>query len=62
MQTVLYIAIVLYAPSIALSTVTELPWWASIIILGVCATVYTVLGGIVAIVWTVRCCVLLMKN
>jgi hypothetical protein len=53
-QTLLYAAIVLYAPTIALSSVTSLPWWASILVLGACSTFYTALGGIKAIVWTVR--------
>ncbi len=33
---------------------TSLPWWASILVLGACSTFYTALGGIKAIVWTVR--------
>ena len=35
LQTLLYAAIVLYAPTIALSSVTSLPWWASILVLGI---------------------------
>ena len=52
-QTVLYSGVVLYAPTIAFTTVTALPWWGSILLLGSCSTIYTTLGGILAIVWAV---------
>ena len=45
-------AIVLYLPAVALSTVTGLNVYACIVIMGVLATVYTVLGGIEAVIWT----------
>lgn len=45
-------ALVLYAPTIALSSVTNISWWACILLLGVCSTIYTTLGGMKAIVWT----------
>ncbi len=48
----MYVAIVVYAPTIALSSVTNLSWWACVLLLGVCSTIYTTLGGIQAIVWT----------
>ena len=51
-QTILYVGIVVYAPTIALSSVTNLSWWACVLLLGVCSTIYTTLGGIQAIVWT----------
>ena len=51
-QTMLYVGIVVYAPTIALSSVTNLSWWVCVLLLGICATVYTTLGGIQAIVWT----------
>ena len=44
--------IVVYAPSVALSSVTSLSWWACVLLLGVCATFYTTIGGLKAIVWT----------
>ena len=52
MKTMLYVALVLYAPTIALSSVTDISWWACILILGICSTIYTTLGGMKAIVWT----------
>ncbi len=44
--------IVLFLPSLALSTVTGFDVYACIVILGVLCTIYTVLGGIEAVVWT----------
>jgi len=45
-------AIVLYIPAVALSTVTGLNLYACILAMGVLATAYTVLGGIEAVIWT----------
>ena len=45
-------AIVLYLPAVALSTVTGLNVYACIVVMGVLATLYTVLGGIEAVIWT----------
>ncbi|TGZ56703.1 hypothetical protein CRM22_010104 [Opisthorchis felineus] len=47
-----YISLVLYAPALAISQVSGLPLWLSIITTGVVATFYTTLGGIRAVVWT----------
>lgn len=44
--------IVLFLPAIALSAVTGISTMTCIIIMGVLATLYTVLGGIEAVVWT----------
>jgi len=52
LKTMLYVSIVVYAPTIALSSVTNLSWWLCILLLGLCATIYTTLGGLKAIVWT----------
>merc|ERR1711884_966387 len=52
LKTMLYVGIVVYAPTIALSSVTNLSWWVCVLLLGICATIYTTLGGIQAIVWT----------
>jgi len=45
-------AIVVYLPALALTTFTGLDIYLCIAIIGVLATVYTVLGGIEAVVWT----------
>jgi SSS family transporter len=44
--------IVLYLPAAALSTVTGMNVYACIGIMGLLATMYTVLGGIEAVIWT----------
>ncbi len=46
------IGIVLYLPAIALSAVTGLDVFGCIMMMGVFCTVYTVLGGIEAVIWT----------
>lgn len=45
-------SIVLFLPAIALSTVTGINVYVSIGLMGVLATLYTVLGGIEAVIWT----------
>jgi len=45
-------SIVLYLPAIALSAATGIPINYSIILMGILATAYTVLGGIEAVIWT----------
>jgi SSS family transporter len=45
-------AIMLYLPAVALATVTGLHLYVCILLMGVLATVYTVLGGIEAVIWT----------
>lgn len=52
LKTVLYTALVVYAPTIALSSVSSLSWWVCILVLGISSTIYTTLGGMKAIVWT----------
>ncbi|MCC6143461.1 MAG: sodium/solute symporter [Candidatus Hydrogenedentes bacterium] len=46
------VAIVLYLPSIALSAATGFNIYYCIAAMGILATVYTVLGGIEAVIWT----------
>lgn len=51
-NTLLYMGVVLYGPSVALESVTGFPVWASIIALGLICTFYTAVGGMKAVVWT----------
>ncbi len=45
-------SIVLFLPALALSSVTGIDVVTSILVMGIIATVYTVLGGIKAVIWT----------
>ncbi len=45
-------AVVVYLPALALSAVTGMNIYACIIAMGMLATVYTVLGGMEAVIWT----------
>ncbi len=47
-----HVAIVIYAPSLILSIITGLPLYACVLIMGVCTTLYTTLGGMRAVIWT----------
>src|SRR5690606_599590 len=44
--------IVIYLPSVAISSVTGIDIYLCIAIMGVISTIYTVLGGIEAVIWT----------
>jgi len=44
--------LVLYLPALAFSTVTGAPLWLCIICMGIIITLYTVVGGIEAVIWT----------
>lgn len=46
------VAIVMCLPAIALSTATGLDVYLCIVVMGLLATIYTVLGGIEAVIWT----------
>ncbi|XP_071518526.1 sodium-dependent multivitamin transporter-like [Panulirus ornatus] len=51
-QMLLYQAVVIYAPALALASVTDFPLWVSVITVGIIASVYTSIGGMKAVVWT----------
>jgi len=46
------VAIVLYLPALALSSVTNIDIFVAIAVIGVLCVIYTVMGGIEAVVWT----------
>ncbi len=46
------VAIVLYLPALALAEVTGLSVYWMIVVMGVLATIYTVMGGIEVVIWT----------
>ncbi|XP_066913221.1 sodium-coupled monocarboxylate transporter 1-like isoform X2 [Clytia hemisphaerica] len=52
LQYILYLAVVLYAPSLALEAVAGVPLTATIISTGLVCTFYTTLGGMKAVIWT----------
>ena len=47
-----WLGAVIYAPSLALSTVTGVNIWLAICLMGLLATLYTMLGGLSAVLWT----------
>jgi SSS family transporter len=54
------IGIVLLLPALALSATTGIPVVACILAMGILATIYTVLGGIEAVIWTDVCQVVVL--
>lgn len=51
-RVLLWLALVTYAPALALEQVTGMPLWFTIICTGVLTTIYTTLGGMKAVIWT----------
>ncbi|KAK3732266.1 hypothetical protein RRG08_030608 [Elysia crispata] len=51
-QMVVYMAIVLYAPSITFNAVTGLNLWAAIVSVGLVCTLYVTVGGVRTVIWT----------
>jgi sodium-coupled monocarboxylate transporter 8/12 len=51
-RVLIWLALAVYAPSLALEQVTGLPLWFSILCTGVLTTIYTTLGGMKAVIWT----------
>uniref|UniRef100_H2YIT7 Sodium-coupled monocarboxylate transporter 1 n=1 Tax=Ciona savignyi TaxID=51511 RepID=H2YIT7_CIOSA len=52
LETIFYVGIVIYAPSLALSAVTGFDLWTAVMSTGIVCTFYTTLGGIKAVIWT----------
>ena len=48
----LWLAAATFAPALALKEVTGLPLWFTILCTGLVTTIYTVLGGMKAVIWT----------
>lgn len=48
----LALGVVIYAPSVALSAMIGLQTWESVLLIGVLTTLYTVVGGVAAVIWT----------
>jgi sodium-coupled monocarboxylate transporter 8/12 len=51
-RVALYLAMVIYAPALAIMEVTGWPLWVSVSLTGLAATLYTTLGGMKAVIWT----------
>lgn len=51
-RVLLWLALVTYAPALALNQVTGMPLWFTILCTGVLTTIYTTLGGMKAVIWT----------
>lgn len=51
-RVIFYLALAIYAPALALASVTSLPLWFSILAVGLLTTIYTTLGGMKAVIWT----------
>ncbi len=49
LQMTVFMGVCLFAPSIALSAFMGLELWHSVIGLGLCATIYTSMGGLKAV-------------
>ncbi|KAK3732250.1 hypothetical protein RRG08_030593 [Elysia crispata] len=49
---IVYLSVVIYAPSTAIHAVTGLDLWGSIVTVGVVCTIYTAAGGMKAVIWT----------
>jgi sodium-coupled monocarboxylate transporter 8/12 len=47
-----YLAVAIYAPSLAVMEVTGWPLWTAVLLTAACATIYTALGGMRAVIWT----------
>jgi SSS family transporter len=48
----LALGVVIYAPAVALSAMIGLQTWESVLVIGTLTTMYTVIGGVSAVIWT----------
>lgn len=48
----LALGVVIYAPAVALSAMIGLQTWESVVVIGTLTTLYTVVGGVSAVIWT----------
>uniref|UniRef100_A0A1I7YX77 Sodium/solute symporter n=1 Tax=Steinernema glaseri TaxID=37863 RepID=A0A1I7YX77_9BILA len=51
-NNLVYMGVVVYGPAVALSSVTSMPTFWTIILVGCSSTLYTTIGGLKAVVWT----------
>uniref|UniRef100_A0A4W5QLB6 Sodium-dependent multivitamin transporter n=1 Tax=Hucho hucho TaxID=62062 RepID=A0A4W5QLB6_9TELE len=51
-QTVIYMAVCMYTPALALNAVTGFNLWGAVLATGLVCTLYTTLGGLKAVIWT----------
>ena len=47
-----WLGIVIYAPAMAMSVASGMPLWLAVVLMGLLAVTYTVLGGLSAVIWT----------
>lgn len=52
LRVTLWLALAVFAPSLAIAEATGLPLWLSILLTGASTTLYTALGGMKAVIWT----------
>merc|ERR1719383_93103 len=52
LMMVMYLAIVLYSPCLALSSLTDINLWLLVVVAGAICVFYTTLGGMKAVMWT----------
>jgi len=62
LRVCLWLALLLYAPSLVIAEMTGIPLWVSIVLTGACTTLYTTVGGMRAVIYTdvMQFCVLLV--
>lgn len=51
-QMVIYMAVCVYTPALALNAVTGFELWGTVLVTGLVCTFYTAIGGLKAVIWT----------